>query len=242
MKTKFIKLYSFLLLFTAFSISAQVNTNSNTVSALADSNLFLDATNFEGLANGSFGRGLGFPRTNLTTFVFNNQAIDDLQILSDFDGMVVFNSATGNTGNNAATQGQIVPVSPGFYYFSNPGNPGNVTNGRWLPVGGSAATVAIANGTAVNNNVTVNGTAERVVRLTGIAADGVNTTLNLSAALTTAGVTVGKFRKASIYNASGDLVMEATGSYNAGVLVTGNGFMNNLLPAANYSVELYYTL
>jgi hypothetical protein len=144
-------------------------------------------------------------------------------------------------------QGITTTVTPGFYYFSNPtGAAPSTTVGQWLPVGSgaaaAAATVVIANGTAVNNNVTVNGTVERVVRLTGIAADGVNTTLNLSAAITTAGVTVGKFRKASIYNAAGDLVMEATGSYNAGVLVTGNGFMNNLLPVANYSVELYYTL
>lgn len=221
MKTNFLKLYSFLLIFTAFSISAQVNTNSNTVPALADSNFFLDATNFEGLANGSFGRGLGFPRTNLTTFEFNTQVIDDIQILSDFDGMVVFNSATGST---LSGQGVVTAVAPGFYYFSNPGNPGNITSGRWLPLGGQSATVKSKEVTVV------------------VPANPTTATLDLGTSVIAANE-VTSFLGAKIYDSTGEnLVMTADSAYNksTNLLTTGNGIMYQVLPEGTYKVVVDY--
>jgi len=126
-----IKLCLFLLL--SLITKAQILTNGNISSGLTNTNYFLDASNFELLANTHNGKGLGFPRTNLTTFVFNMNVSDTDVIASNFDGMLVYNSATGNTLRG---QGIVTAVTPGYYYFSNPGNPGNITNGKWVPMGG----------------------------------------------------------------------------------------------------------
>lgn len=202
------------------NVNAQINTNANTIPAVSNSNLFLDASNFEGFADQSVGRGLGFPRTNLTSFAFDLTVIDEIAILSDFDGMVVYNNATGTTGNTPATQGQQVAVTPGFYYFSNPGNPGNVTDGQWIRLGTTDSGV---------KSKTVVGTA------TGTSA-------TLSLGTFTAGE-VTKFLGAKIYNAAGtQLIMTADNEYltATNVLTTANGFIAQALPAGTYSVIVEY--
>ncbi|MFC3159060.1 hypothetical protein ACFOEQ_11460 [Chryseobacterium arachidis] len=114
MKKSFLNIVSAFFLILGVNANAQILGNGPASSSLAGTNYFLDNSNFEGLANQSYGRGLGFPRTNLTTFQFNTSPMDNDVTLSHFDGMVVFNSATGNT---VAGQGVQVAVIPGFYYF-----------------------------------------------------------------------------------------------------------------------------
>ncbi|MFC5871312.1 hypothetical protein ACFP3I_01775 [Chryseobacterium arachidis] len=190
------------------------------------------------MANQSYGRGLGFPRTNLTTFQFNTSPMDNDVTLSHFDGMVVFNSATGNT---VAGQGVQVAVIPGFYYFSNPGNPGNITNGRWIPMGTNSR-VNVLNGVAagVPTNTQVDGAQV-------YAYKGQFTTTGTSTAVTLAvptgltsmyGITI--FKRAS----SGNKVVFSKELYSFdstnGAAVTGSPSMSVVYPADTYDYILEY--
>lgn len=120
----------FLIVLGSTSAIAQVNSNQPVVNSIAGQNPFLDAsTNFND--PGSVGKGLVFPQANLTTWTFDTSALDGINFPTAFDGMIVYNTATGSTLEN---QGQIVSVTPGFYYFSNPGATDNITNGQWIKI------------------------------------------------------------------------------------------------------------
>lgn len=121
----------FLLVTNSIGVSAQINTQGNFANILIGENAFLDASGFEGAAD-NVGKGINFPRTNLTTFTFITGLIDSSDIINSFDGLIVFNSVVGVT---VAGQGIVTEVVPGFYFFSNPGDPGNITGGQWKLIG-----------------------------------------------------------------------------------------------------------
>lgn len=98
----------------------------------------------------SMGRGINFPRTDLTKFKFNTSDLAQYQYFkTGFDGFIVYNTGKGSTGSDLATQGIVVNVEPGFYYFSNPTateDTSDVSAGQWVRIGGGASTsVAGAN-------------------------------------------------------------------------------------------------
>jgi len=117
-----------ILVFSSYFTQAQIGINQSIEYTLSNTNFFMDATKFNNYAN-SNGKGLGFPRTDLTQFLFDTSVINNVQIFSDFDGMMVYNTGKGNTLIN---EGQQTYVTPGFYYFSNPGSPGNIKKGKWI--------------------------------------------------------------------------------------------------------------
>lgn len=119
------------LVINSFRLNAQISTQGNFSNLLIGENAFLDASGFEGSA-GNIGKGINFPRTNLTTFTFINNSIDALITVNSYDGLIVFNSVTGVT---VTGQGLVTEVVPGFYFFSNPGNPENITGGQWKLIG-----------------------------------------------------------------------------------------------------------
>ena len=125
--------YSLLILFvlSRLGVSAQINSQGIFANILIGQNTFLDASGFEDAA-GNVGKGINFPRTNLTTFTFITSLIDSGDVFNSFDGLIVFNSVTGVT---VTGQGIVTEVVPGFYFFSNPGNPGNITGGQWKLIG-----------------------------------------------------------------------------------------------------------
>lgn len=230
MKTNILTLA--LVLITA-SINAQVNTFSNPTATLSNTNFFLDASNYEGLANGSNARGLGFPRTNLTSFVFDTQVIDNLDISSDFDGMVVYNSATGNTTTG---QGVVTPVTPGFYYFSNPGNPGTITAGQWKPLGGGGSVDIKTSETLTASKV--NGA--QVYGIKGsFTADGTTAAVTIAVP---AGMT--GFYKIIIYKGSTTTIIgSAVRQFNlsgTNNVITGSGVFTEVYPAGSYDYVLEY--
>ncbi|MDY3317380.1 hypothetical protein PG630_08685 [Riemerella anatipestifer] len=132
MKKNILTISALLLSTMVFS---QVNVGSNT-NTIPNKNTFLDASDFTETAIPGTGKGLNFPRTNLTTFAFNTSDLGQYQYFkTGFDGLVVYNTATGKTGSNTATQGQQVDVTPGFYYFSNPNATEDTTDvsaGKWV--------------------------------------------------------------------------------------------------------------
>lgn len=139
----------------AYKTNAQVNTNRPVNNGITDENAFIDAsTNFND--SNSLGKGLIFPRTDLTTWEFKTDALDGINFPTAFDGMIVYNTATGST---LTGQGIVTTVTPGFYYFSNPTGSTDISTGTWMPLGsGSTAglvvkRVSISSLTASSNGV-----------------------------------------------------------------------------------------
>jgi len=120
------------------TIKAQVNVGSNP-DILPNRNSFIDVSNFS-FSDPTIGKGLVFPRTDLTTWEFDVSDLGSYQyFMTGFDGMIVYNIGTGQTGTDAATQGQQVSVSPGFYYFYNPNHTEDdmdVSTGYWIKLDG----------------------------------------------------------------------------------------------------------
>ncbi len=119
------------LLFLPLIGEAQIQTYGTPVNTIMKENPFLDASTYFNNVNGSAGKGLVFPQTNLTLFTFKTTNLDGLLFPTAFDGMIVYNIGTGNT---QAGQGVVTAVTPGFYYFSNPSASTTVTNGKWIRI------------------------------------------------------------------------------------------------------------
>ncbi|UVD87739.1 fibrobacter succinogenes major paralogous domain-containing protein [Ornithobacterium rhinotracheale] len=117
------------------------NTTNSTIALTIDKNYFLDGS-FNTFSKVSLGKGLNFPRTDLTKFEFSTTDLGGYQYSrTAFDGMIVYNTAKGTTGSNAATQGKQVSVTPGFYYFYNPKGTEKTTDlseGQWVRLGAEA--------------------------------------------------------------------------------------------------------
>ncbi|MCO6175397.1 hypothetical protein NHF50_10110 [Flavobacterium sp. NRK F10] len=120
------------LFFTALfanEAKAQLKSYGTIGSALVGENVFLDVSENTVNYPNNRGRGLSFPRTDLTIWTFITGNLDGLSFPTAFDGMIVYNSGTGTT---LAGQGIQTSVTPGFYYFYNPGATDNITNGQWV--------------------------------------------------------------------------------------------------------------
>lgn len=108
----------------------QVKTNNQVSSVLGGESVFLDASSFSNSPN--VGKGISFPRVNLTTFTFVTQVANALKFPTGYDGMIVYNTASGMTPASGA--GVQTMVRPGFYYFRNPGTVSNVSAGQWVAI------------------------------------------------------------------------------------------------------------
>lgn len=140
-KNKFWLVFLLAILFCN-QIYAQVFSNGTVSPNVTSENPFFDASsNFDlSLDASPAGKGLVFPRADLTTFTFKLDMLDGFSFPSAFDGMIVYNIATGTTVS-ASTQGvKSTNVTPGFYYFSNPNAGANqsvttdVTGGEWIRI------------------------------------------------------------------------------------------------------------
>ena len=159
------KKYIFLSIMSVMSILANGQTNSNGAAqnTIAGENVFLDVSHFS--ADLDRGKGLAFPTVDLTKFEFKLDGAASGwtgYVSTYFDGMVVYNSATGST-KTIATRGGGCPsapvaVKPGFYYFYNPtgetvfNNTGDpyaaVAAGTWKPLGSGGGTdIRVSNDT-----------------------------------------------------------------------------------------------
>ncbi|WP_161531137.1 hypothetical protein [Riemerella anatipestifer] len=145
------------LLILGTTATAQVLTNGQTSADLFNTNYFLDGSSFKNKLDPSVGKVLGFPQTDLTKFTFNLDVVENDIVTSGFDGVVVYNTATGKTLADASKGGKQVDVTPGFYYFSNPNGATNqtVSEGKWVRLGSGNETnqpwVYNAEGNAVLN-------------------------------------------------------------------------------------------
>lgn len=157
------KLFVFLGILSIVLVQAQINVQTNLSTSIGNENPFLDASVYSRFDN-NVGKGLYFPTTNLTTWVFKTTSINPGKFRNYFDGMVVYNSGTGLTVSDTSKGGKQVSVSPGFYYFKNPNQTfptGSIANGEWVRLssdGGVSTNLYTADGTlAGNRTVTLGG-------------------------------------------------------------------------------------
>jgi hypothetical protein len=230
----------------SLSINSQILQTEASTTAGSSSMAFIDGSSaFNYNAFNGAGKGILFPSTDLTNInaadVFDSGTVGTSTYNPNYyDGLVVYNTGTGSVIGEMGTGSP--DVAPGFYYYANP-NRTAWDGGTWTPLGGGAGGGSITlDATPKDSDLSIDGVQEKVVRLSG-TADGTTTHIDLGTSVLAAN-TVGTFRKAIIYNGTtGHIVMESTGSYDSATnkFVTGNGMMNVLLPAATYTVELYYT-
>jgi hypothetical protein len=149
-----------LLSFISFSsISmAQVKVNQNAAnSAINTSSAFMDASSSP-LWNGTTnqGKGMLYPRVDLVNYTAMSHAgpFNASNNPNYFDGLLVFNTATGVAGIGADS------VFPGYYYYRNTTTTAN--GGHWVSLkginGATGATGLLSSGTAAGNTPYWNGT------------------------------------------------------------------------------------
>ncbi|MEC5393979.1 hypothetical protein [Bergeyella sp. RCAD1439] len=119
---------------------SQINIQTTPNQTIPGESAFLDASGYVSFPN-NVGKGLVFPRVDLTTFTFVTTTTTPAKFRTAYDGMVVYNTGTGSTLDTPATAGIQTTVSPGFYYFYNPtgATTRNVTAGKWVRIGEAAA-------------------------------------------------------------------------------------------------------
>lgn len=118
---------------TASSFYGQVRiANSNNNQAAQNSSAFIDAssnTTFNGSTN--VGKGLLFPRTDLTQFnAFGGTPIGIPNSYPYYyDGLVVYNTANSGVAGIGSTEGTL---NPGYWFYENKTK--TVAGGTWRPL------------------------------------------------------------------------------------------------------------
>lgn len=114
-----------------------VDDPSNT--GAMNSSAFLDASSHPGRnSSTNLGKGLLFPRTDLTAFVFEGTRIGTPNSYPTyFDGFIVYNTATSGTAAMGTTEGGA--LFEGLWYYENKTT--DIDTGTWKPVGFDAVTV-----------------------------------------------------------------------------------------------------
>jgi hypothetical protein len=229
MKTNIKFLLSTSVLFFSCAAFSQVQVNGGTSSGVSNSNVLIDGStsySTEAGAGANVGKGVIIPSVDLVNFEFDLSLADGATFPTFFDGMIVYNNASGTTVTTGNRSSTATPVAPGFYYFSNPDgfNNAEITSGRWLPLGGQSATVKSKEVTVV------------------VPANPTTATLDLGTSVIAANE-VSSFLGAKIYDSTGqNLVMTADSAYNksTNLLTTGNGIMYQVLPEGTYKVVVDY--
>ncbi|WP_265129732.1 hypothetical protein [Chryseobacterium oranimense] len=225
------------------SLNAQVLTNNTTNPIITNSNVMLDgSTSFstESGAQPNVGKGIIIPSVNLVNFEFDLALADGFTFPTYFDGMLVYNNATGNTlttGNRSST---ATAVTPGYYYFYNPNGAsnGNVTAGVWRPVGGGNAKFDVTSAETATNTLVAS---KQVYAIKGtFAATGSSTAVNIPAptGMTALyGITIYKAGTNTVYDRS---LYSYTIATTAGNAITGSPSMSVVYPAGTYDYVIEY--
>ncbi|WP_146105709.1 hypothetical protein [Apibacter adventoris] len=147
MKSKIFKLFLLLTLSMTEIVNAQISVYNTPDTKISETNYFFDASLTEGLNNPNLGRLFGFPGIDLTVFTFDVNSVKGKVYPSFFDGALVFNKKSGTTVDGIPTE-----VGRGFYYFDNP-NAKNITNGKWMKLGGTDYSSNAPNGVITSNSI-----------------------------------------------------------------------------------------
>lgn len=224
-------------IFTTTSISfGQVRfSNSTTHTAVTSSSAFIDASsNSTSNASTNVGKGLIYPRTDLTSFAaFGGSPIGvGASFPTRFDGMIVYNTATSGVAGVGSTQGTL---SPGFWYYDNKSTSTN--GGMWKPIGSNPSVDIKTNETTTNT--LVNGS--QVYATKGaFTATGSSAFVSVAVPFGMSGL-----YKMTIFKPGGSTVF-ATGvqTFNVATstnnVVTGEGMITQVYPSGTYDYVLEY--
>ncbi|KXH85448.1 hypothetical protein [Chryseobacterium kwangjuense] len=238
-------LLSLIVGLSAASVNAQINIPSTPQETIVGENAFMDASPYSP-NNGwtaSESKGLAFPETDLTQFRFKTDNINPSVAATAYNGMIVYNTATGTTADPAITT-QTSGLQPGFYYFSNPTGSSTftVTAGRWLPLGASPkvtiGTAETTTNTLINTGVGVD---KQLYAMKGtFTASGTSTAVNIPApaGMTTLyGITIYKAGTNTVYDRS---LYSYTVATSAGNAITGSPSMSVVYPSGTYDYVIEY--
>ena len=225
------------------SLNAQILTNFPANPAVNNSNVMIDgSTSFsnEAGAGPNVGKGIVIPSVDLVNFEFDLALADGFTFPTYFDGMLVYNNATGNTlitGNRSST---VTAVTPGYYYFYNPSGAtnGNVTGGVWRPIGGGNAKFDVTAAETATNTLVAN---KQVYAIKGtFNATGSSTAVNIPAptGMTALyGITIYKAGTNTVYDRS---LYSYTIATTAGNAITGSPSMSVVYPSGTYDYVIEY--
>lgn len=241
------KLYIKTILFSAVVASAssfaQIKSNNVISNTIPGQSAFLDAS--APLFNGSTsnGKGIVFPRTNLTTFVFTTQTTNAGVFPTAYDGMIVFNSTAGNTpATGSGVGGQA--VTPGYYYFSNPtGGAANgyaTSTGRWLPIGESSKVNITTAETLTNTSIA---SAPIYARKGTFNASGSSTAPTFPSGAIVIPSTGSLYRITIFQAGTNNVYANSVFSYDkaTGNFITGSPSISVVYPSGNYDYIVEYT-
>ncbi|AYZ34653.1 hypothetical protein H3Z85_02710 [Chryseobacterium indologenes] len=227
-------------------VNAQVSLNNGAQNAaINNSNVAIDlssAFSTEAGAGANVGKGIVVPSVDLVNFQFDTSLADGSTFPTWFDGMVVYNNATGTTLTTGQRSSTATAVTPGFYYYYNPtgSTTSSVQPGVWRPLGGNAnagkvnilPTETITN-TQVNN--------AQVYAIKGtFTASGTSTAVNIPAPAGMSamyGITIYKAGTNTVYDRS---LYSYTIATTAGNAVTGSPSMSVVYPSGTYDYVLEY--
>jgi hypothetical protein len=218
--------------------NAQLRSNGFASGNIQSQSAFLDASGIQGGFNDSTndGKGLVFPRTNLTTFTFATPVTDEDNFPTAYDGMIVYNIGTGNSVSGVTTA-----VAPGYYYFSNPtgglGNGFATNTGTWKPLNSTSKTIIGTTETITNTQI---GTAAVYAIKGTFTASGTSTAVNIPSPT---GMT--SLYSVTIYKAGTGVVFDKslysyTLGTGAGNAITGSPSMSVVYPSGTYDYVLEY--
>lgn len=235
---------------------AQINLPSTANVSITGEHAFIDASDYGLNWSNNEAKGLNFPQTDLTQWVFKTDFLNGMQFSTAYDGMVVYNTGTGSTlatdpfGGleilQKANNGVVTTVSPGFYYFYNPlvaltSSTEIIENGKWLPIG-TGVTVPVKS----YNNLTETSTGISIDGKIVYAITGTFTTLGVDALITIAkplGMT--GYHKMTTY-IDGRTFRSEISSFDIDPLVltnnvvTGSGLISEVYPVGTYTYTLEY--
>lgn len=217
---------------------AQVRSNGTVSATIATQSVFLDASANGFTTSANNGKGIAFPRTNLTSFTFATPVTSALNFPTAYDGMIVYNSVAGTTPSSGSGIGGQTVVA-GFYYFSNPTpTPAfSSASGQWLPLGGNPkvnfSSAEVATNSLVNN--------AQVYAIKGqFTATGSSTAVDIpSPTGMTAlyGITIYRAGTNTVYDRS---LYSYTVATSAGNAITGSPSMSVVYPSGTYDYVIEY--
>ena len=233
-------LVTIIVLIVTFQINGQIRLyNSTSNNSAPGSSAFIDAST-NGLSNGStnLGKGLLYPRVDLTTFISFGGGVTGtaFNYPTRYDGFVVYNTGTGNTLATAADA--IIAITPGFWYYDNKST--SIKGGTWKQLGSDS--VKNYTTTPIKTATSIDG-----AQVWALKGDFISPLNNATAVISIPKPTDfnGYFKMITYKDGKtfrsdiSSLTVDTLDSSKL-ILVTGNGLFSEVYPAGNYTYTLEY--
>lgn len=214
--------------------SSQVRMTGTTISS-SNGSAFIDASsnNTNNVSVGT-GKGLVFPRVDLSTFTFVGATPTIASNFpTRFDGMIVYNTKDGGAANAGLTNGVL---APGFWFYENKST--SLTGGTWKPLGsGAAGSIKDITATEVILDKKIDGAQLYAIK-GSFTADGVSAAVTITKPTGMTGYySLTTYKDGKTFR---NQIISFDTVATTGNVVTGSGFMTEVYPAGTYNYVLEY--